>query len=150
MEYFSEFGYAGLFIAAFLAATILPLGSEVVLIALLISGLPALPLVLVATAGNVLGSLTNYSLGYWASLDLIKRWLKLSESEFLRAKQRFTRYGQLSLLFAWIPIIGDPLTLIAGILRIKLRWFILLMGTGKLLRYVVVTFTVLQLDAALT
>lgn len=147
MEYFSEFGYTGLFAAAFLAATILPLGSEVVLIALLLSGLPAQPLVLTATVGNVLGSLTNYALGYWASQNLIKKWLKMSDDDFLRARQRFERYGLFSLLFAWVPVIGDPLTVIAGILRIQLHWFIVLVGTGKLLRYIVLTFTVLQFDA---
>lgn len=148
MEYFTEFGHAGLFVAAFLAATILPLSSEAVLIALILSGLPPISLVLTATAGNVLGSLTNYALGYWASLGLIKKWFRLSESEFLQANQRFARYGQWSLLFAWVPLIGDPLTLMAGILRIRLPWFIALVGTGKLLRYIAICYMALQLGAA--
>ena len=77
MEYFSELGYFGLFVAAFLASTILPLSSEVVLSALLLSGLSPVALVSIATTGNVLGSLTNYALGYWASLEVIKKWLKI-------------------------------------------------------------------------
>jgi membrane protein YqaA with SNARE-associated domain len=146
MECFIEYGYIGLFIAAFLAATILPLSSEVVLTVLLLSGLPPVPLVLTATAGNVLGSLTNYALGYWASLGVVKKWLKLSEAEFIRTKQRFQKYGTWSLLFAWVPIIGDPLTLIAGILRIRLLWFLLLVTTGKCIRYIVIIYVALQLN----
>lgn len=143
METLAEFGYGGLFVAAFLAATILPLSSEIVLAALLLSGLSPTTLIGVATAGNVLGSLTNYALGYWASLGAVKRWLRLSEEEFLAAKQRFTRYGVFSLLFAWVPVIGDPLTVVAGLLRIRLHWFVLLVGSGKLLRYCVVSYMVL-------
>ncbi len=144
MEYFAELGYIGLFIAAFLAATILPLSSELVLSALLLSGASPGVLVIVATAGNVLGSLTNYALGYWASLGIIKKWLKLSESEFINAEQRFKQYGLWSLLFAWVPIIGDPLTVIAGILRVRLLWFLILVTIGKSLRYLVLTHFILQ------
>ena len=140
MEYFTEFGYVGLFVAAFLAATILPLSSEIVLSALLLSGLPPAALVLVATVGNVLGSLTNYALGYWAGLAVIKKWLRMSDDDFNRAEQRFAKYGLLSLCFAWVPIIGDPLTVMAGILRVRLRWFILLVTLGKLFRYLVVIY----------
>ena len=144
MEYLSEFGYIGLFVAAFLAATILPLSSEVVLTALLLSGLSPTTLVLVATVGNVLCSLVNYALGYWASVVVVKKWLRMSDADFVRAEQRFARYGMVSLLFAWVPIIGDPLTVIAGVLRIRLRWFLILVSAGKFLRYVVISYMVLE------
>lgn len=144
MEYFPEYGYIGLFVAAFLAATILPLSSEVVLTALLVNGLSPTTLVLVATAGNVLGSLVNYALGYWASLVVIKKGLRMSEADFVQAERRFTRYGMWSLLFAWVPIIGDPLTVIAGALRVRLRWFVILVSAGKLFRYVAITYMVLE------
>ena len=143
MEYFSELGYIGLFIAAFLAATILPLSSEVVLTGLLLGGLSPMSLIAVATAGNVLGSLTNYVLGYWVSLEAIKRWLKISPEEFLRAEKRFHKYGLASLLFAWVPIIGDPITVVAGFLRIRILWFLILVTAGKLARYVVLTYLAL-------
>ena len=146
MEYFSELGYLGLFIAAFLAATILPLSSEIVLSALLLSGLSPTTLVIIATTGNVLGSLTNYALGYWASLVVVKKVLRMSEDDFLRAEQRFTKYGIFSLCFAWVPIIGDPLTIMAGVLRIRLHWFLILVTAGKLLRYVVISYMVLQVN----
>jgi membrane protein YqaA with SNARE-associated domain len=144
MEIFSGLGFFGLFIASFLAATILPLSSEVVLTALLLNGLSPTALVAVATIGNVLGSLTNYALGYWASLEVIKRWLKMSEQDFVRAEQRFTKYGLISLCFAWLPFIGDPITVVAGILRIRLAWFIALVSLGKFARYVVISYLALQ------
>lgn len=144
MEYLSELGHIGLFIASFLAATILPLSSEIVLSALLLSGLSPTTLVIIATTGNVLGSLTNYALGYWASLAGIKKWLRMSEEDFMRAEQRFLKYGIFSLFFAWVPIIGDPLTAMAGVLRVRLRWFFILVTTGKFLRYVVISYMVLN------
>ncbi|MDH5180443.1 MAG: DedA family protein [Gammaproteobacteria bacterium] len=144
MEHFTELGYWGLFLAAFLAATILPLSSEVVLSALLLSGWSPMTLVMVATAGNVLGSITNYALGYWGSKTVVKKWLKMSDEEFVHAEQRFVKYGMVSLLFAWVPVIGDPITVVAGILRIRLLWFVLLVTAGKAARYVVLAFAVIQ------
>jgi membrane protein YqaA with SNARE-associated domain len=144
MEYFSELGYIGLFIAAFLGATVLPLSSEIVLSALLLSGFSPTTTVIIATTGNVLGSLTNYALGYWASLVVIKKWLRMSEDDFVREQQRFLKYGTFSLCFAWVPIIGDPLTVMAGILRVRLRWFLILVTAGKLFRYVILSYIVLK------
>jgi membrane protein YqaA with SNARE-associated domain len=146
MEYLSELGHIGLFISAFLAATILPLSSEIVLSALLLSGLSPSTLVIVATTGNVLGSLTNYALGYWASLVVVKKWLRMSEDDFVRAEQRFVKYGMFSLCFAWVPIIGDPLTVMAGVLRVRLKWFLILVTVGKFLRYVVISYLVLNVN----
>ena len=143
MEYFTELGYLGLFVSAFLAATILPLSSEVVLGALLLAELDPVTLVAVATAGNVLGSVVNYGIGYVGSVYLLKNVLKISEAKFERSKQRFEKYGAVSLLFAWVPIIGDPLTLIAGVLRINIWLFLLLVTLGKLGRYVAVTYVTL-------
>ena len=144
MEYFAELGYLGLFIASFLAATILPLSSELVLTALLLNGLSPEYLVIIATIGNVLGSLTNYGLGYWASKTVIQKWVRMSESEFVRAEERFRKYGIIALLFAWVPIIGDPLTVMAGILRIRLLWFLVLVTTGKFLRYYILATFIIQ------
>ncbi|RVU86521.1 DedA family protein [Leucothrix sargassi] len=146
MEYLTELGAFGLFISAFLAATILPLSSEIVLSALLLSGLSPTLLVVVATTGNVLGSVTNYALGYWGGRAAVKKWLRVSDDDFLRSEQRFKKYGLLSLCFAWVPIIGDPLTVIAGVLRIRLHWFLLLVTAGKLLRYIVISYIVLQVN----
>jgi len=144
MEYFSELGYLGLFVASFLAATILPLSSEVVLTALLFNGMSPVLLVAVATTGNVLGSFLNYALGYWGSKEVVKRWLKVSEEDFVKAEQRFVKYGIFSLLLAWVPIIGDPITVVAGVLRVRLAWFVALVTAGKFTRYVVVSYLALQ------
>ncbi len=143
MEHLAEFGYIGLFLSAFLAATILPLSSEVVLSALLLNQFNPVSLVTIATLGNVLGSLLNYALGYWGSTLLARRVLKISEQAFMRAEQRFQKYGLVSLLFAWVPVIGDPLTVVAGVLRIRLPWFLLLVTAGKLARYIVVSYIIL-------
>jgi membrane protein YqaA with SNARE-associated domain len=144
MEYFAGFGHVGLFIAAFLAATVLPLSSEIVLSALLLNGLPPVTLVITATIGNVLGSLTNYGLGFWANRVVIKKWSGMSEDDFARAEQRFVKYGIISLFFAWVPVVGDPLTVIAGVLRVRLRWFLILVTAGKLLRYILISLVTLK------
>lgn len=139
-------GYIGLFVAAFLAATLLPLGSEMILAALLLSGLSPSGLVLVATAGNVLGSCCNYWLGRYVSQPLLQRWCGISEQSLVKARSIFQRYGLWSLCFAWLPVVGDPLTLLAGIFKIRLLWFMLLVTSGKFLRYLLVAVTTLQIS----
>ena len=148
MEYLTEFGYFGLLVSAFLAATILPLSSELVLGALLLKGLSPVALIATATIGNVLGSLVNYALGYWASQEVIKRWLKMTDDDFANAQHRFEKYGLVTLCFSWVPIIGDPLTVMAGILRVRLIWFLLLVTVGKLGRYIVISYLVLNNNIA--
>ncbi|MCD6429762.1 MAG: DedA family protein [Deltaproteobacteria bacterium] len=143
MEYFTEFGYAGLFLASFLAATILPLNSEVVLSVLLLNELNPTVLVSVATFGNVLGSFVNYAIGFWGSVFLVKKVLKISEDESVKAQQTFKRYGVLSLFFAWVPVVGDPLTFVAGVLKINLLIFFILVTSGKLIRYVIISYAIL-------
>ncbi|WEJ62656.1 YqaA family protein [Thiomicrorhabdus lithotrophica] len=145
MEYFLELGYVGLFLSAFLAATILPLGSEVVLVGLLLNGFNPVSVVSVATVGNVLGSLVNYAIGFFGSAFVIHSVLKISDESFDKSKQRFEKWGTASLLLAWVPIIGDPLTVIAGVLRINIWLFLLLVTVGKLARYVVVSYTTLNI-----
>ena len=146
MEYLIEIGYLGLFLSAFLAATILPLSSEAVLTVLLFKDFNVATLTIVATAGNVLGSLTNYGIGYWLSIDVVKKILRISDNQLLKARERFHTYGILSLCFAWVPIIGDPLTLIAGVLRIRLAWFIILVTAGKLARYIFIAYFVSSIN----
>lgn len=140
MDYFTELGYLGLFLASFLAATILPLSSEVVLVVLLHNEMNPVMLVSIATFGNVLGSLVNYAIGAWGSVFVVRKVLKVSEAQFDRSKQRFKRFGVFSLLFAWVPLIGDPLTLVAGVLRINLWVFLILVTAGKLMRYLAVSY----------
>ena len=144
MEYFTEFAYLGLFSASFLAATILPLSSEVVLCFLLLNDFnPALS-VTVATFGNVLGAFTNYIIGFYGSMVVVRKVLKISEDEFIKTQYRFNKYGVTSLFFAWVPVIGDPLTVVAGILRINILLFFILVTSGKLIRYIVVSYLILR------
>ena len=144
MDAFIDFGYLGLFSASFLAATILPLSSEVVLSYLLLNAYDPILLNVVATFGNVLGALTNYALGYWASVFLVRKVLGISQETLLKAERRFKKYGVYSLFFAWVPVIGDPLTVVAGILKINVFIFLVLVTTGKLLRYVVISYAILS------
>jgi membrane protein YqaA with SNARE-associated domain len=143
MELLAEYGYIGLFAASFLAATILPLSSEIVLSVLLLNGLNPILLVAVATIGNVLGSVVNYGLGFGGG-ELLKRKLSTtSEAEVNASLARFEKYGIFSLLFAWMPIIGDPLTVAAGVLRVSIPLFLLLVTLGKFGRYVVISYMIL-------
>lgn len=136
-----EYGYLGLFASAFLAATILPLSSEVVLLALLAAGEHSPSgLWLAATAGNVGGSAVNWALGAWALHFQDRRWFPVGKETMERAHDRFLRYGWPSLLFAWVPVVGDPLTFVAGILRVPFAWFLLLVAIGKGGRYAAVIF----------
>jgi membrane protein YqaA with SNARE-associated domain len=137
-EWLLEYGVAGLFIAAFLAATVLPLSSEFMLGALVTNGVDPVLVVSVATLGNVLGSLTCYALGWWGSQTLLQRWLRVADADLARARQHYAKYGRGSLLFAWLPIVGDPLTVVAGMMRTKLCIFLLLVTIGKLGRYLLV------------
>jgi membrane protein YqaA with SNARE-associated domain len=128
--------YAALFASALLSATLLPFSSEAVLLGLLATeaGHPA-ALVAVATAGNVLGSLVNWAIGRFLSRFRDRRWFPTDAASYDRAVTWFRRYGVWTLLFAWVPFVGDPLTLVAGALRVDIRWFVPLVTIGKAARY---------------
>ncbi len=127
-----------LFISAFLAATILPFYSEVVLFAYLQQGLNPVTLVIAAAVGNTLGSAVNWALGLYIQRFKDRRWFYFSEKQMLRAQDRFQHYGTWTLLLAWLPIGGDALTLIAGVMRVRFSIFLLLVGIGKTGRYVAI------------
>lgn len=132
--------YLLLFGSAFLAATILPFYSEVLLYALLRDGGDPLILVAVATLGNTLGAVVNWVLGLYLLHFQDRRWFYFSRQQIDNAQRWYQRYGFWSLLLAWMPVGGDALTLIAGIMRVRLWIFLLLVGTGKALRYVSVVY----------
>ncbi len=132
--------YFALFASSFLAATILPFYSEVLLYALLREGGDPVWLVTVATVGNTLGAVVNWVLGLFILQFKHKRWFYFSDKQIDKAQSWYQRYGQWSLLFAWLPIGGDALTLIAGVMKVRFAWFILLVGVGKALRYIVVAY----------
>ena len=137
--------YAGLFLAALLAATILPAQSEAVLAGLLATGsYSPLPLVLVAGTGNVLGSLVNWLLGRGIERYRHARWFPVSAKGLDRAGRWYRRYGWWSLLLSWMPVIGDPLTLAAGIMREPLPRFLAVVVLAKFGRYIVLAAIVLH------
>jgi membrane protein YqaA with SNARE-associated domain len=129
----------GLFWAAFLSATILPGSSEAALLGLIALGSSSLTtLVIVATIGNTLGSVVNWWLGLF-----VERWrdhprFPVKPEDFVKYQAWYKRWGIWSLLAAWVPVIGDPLTVMAGVMRTPLWIFILVTGAGKLARYLVV------------
>ena len=130
--------YLSLFLVAFGAATLLPLQSEAVLAGLLLAGgQPAWALLLVATLGNVLGSLVNWVLGRFLADFRHRKWFPVSESAIERA-QATCRYGRWTLLLSWLPVIGDPLTLVAGLMRESPWVFLLLVTLAKAGRYLAV------------
>ncbi|MCA1241976.1 DedA family protein [Stappia stellulata] len=132
-----------LFLGAFLAATLLPFSSEVMLVAALVAGeiQPTL-LVAAAAAGNILGSLVNWTLGRFLLTWQHRRWFPFSPAQIARASDRFSRYGSWSLLFAFLPVIGDPLTFVAGVLKVPFWRFTVLVSIGKIARYAALAATV--------
>ncbi|MFQ6574337.1 YqaA family protein [Pseudomonas sp. UM16] len=133
-----------LFFSAFGAATLLPLQSEAVLVGLLLHDRQALySLLLIATAGNVLGSIVNWLLGRGIEHLRDRRWFPFKPAQLEKAQQRYQRYGQWSLLLSWMPVIGDPLTLIAGIMREPFWRFVLLVTLAKAGRYAVLALLTL-------
>ena len=135
-------GYTSLFLSAFLAATVLPLSSEAVLAALVASdGFVLWLLVALASIGNTLGACVNWILGRYCLHWQDRKWFPVSRPALERASRWFSRYGQYSLLFAWVPIAGDPLTVTAGLLKLRFGRFLLLVAVGKIFRYVVVALS---------
>lgn len=134
----------GLFLSSFLAATLLPAQSELALAGLLTHDVAAPALLIgVATLGNTLGSLVNWLLGRWAHRLGERRWFPVKGDALRKAEAWYHRYGRWSLLLSWAPIIGDPLTLAAGLLREPLLPFLLLVGLAKLGRYLIIAWLVL-------
>lgn len=137
--------YGGLFLAALVAATILPAQSEAVLGGLLATGTysPVL-LILVAGIGNVLGSVVNWLLGRGLERFRGARWFPVSDKSLDRAGRWYRKYGWWSLLLSWMPIIGDPLTVAAGIMREPFLRFLVVVSIAKFGRYIVLAALVLH------
>ena len=133
--------YLSLFIISFLAATILPFSSELTLAGLMAtSSYDNLLLLLVASLGNVLGSAVNWILGFYSRNLSTKKWFPFKDKQIEKSSKWFNKFGRWSLLFAWVPIIGDPLTLAAGLFRVKFIEFLILVTIGKVSRYLVIFY----------
>ena len=125
---------AGLFLAAFLAATPIPFQSEIVFLALQTAGWTALPLIIVASVGNTLGSCVTYGLGRWLATQRDHRWFPLTPVQMARAEAWTARWGVWSLLFCWLPG-GDLIVAVSGVLRVPFPLFLTLVALAKTGRY---------------
>ncbi|MCW7754310.1 DedA family protein [Desulfobotulus sp. H1] len=137
-----ELWLAGLFLSAFIAATLLPGASEVLLIAALLNGKDPVTSVFAATLGNVLGAVTTFYIGLWVGGNA-GRYLGISDEKRQRSGEWISRYGSWVLIFSWVPVIGDPLVLAAGMLGMKTTRFLIFMTMGKAGRYLLVAWLTL-------
>lgn len=132
-----QFGYFGLFVISFLSATILPLATEVFVVAMPALGYNPWLILIFGTAGNFLGSLTNYYVGLKGTDFVLGRYIQIKEKSWQRAEQFYKRWGAITLFFSWVPFIGDPLTIVAGAFHVSLRQFTFWVLLGKVFRYLV-------------
>ena len=136
-------GYLSLFTISFLAATILPFSSELILASMLsIENYNRILLIVFSSLGNILGSVFNWVLGFFFIKLQNKKWFPFKEKQILKSSLWFEKYGKWSLLFAWVPIIGDPLTFVAGTMKTKFLTFIILVSVGKIARYLFISLLI--------
>ena len=135
--------HAALFVVAFGAATLLPLQSEALLTGLLMADHAPALLVAVASVGNVLGSTVNWGLRRQVERFRHRRWFPANQAQLDRARGWYQRYGKWSLLLSWVPVVGDPLTVVAGVMREPLPTFLVLVTIAKVGRYVALAAVVL-------
>lgn len=139
--------YGGLFLSAFIAATLLPTASEAMLVGLVLAReQPVEMLLLVASVGNVLGAMVNWVLGRWITHFQDRPWFPVKPSSLDHARSWYMRHGKWSLLLSWAPVIGDPLTVVAGVMREPLPIFLVLVTIAKFGRYLVLTWMTLSLS----
>jgi len=135
--------YISIFFLSFFAATIIPFSSEVGLVSYMALGKFNNELLLIfASLGNILGSCINYILGLFIINFKTKSWFPFKDNQIIKATDWFNRFGVYSLFFAFLPIVGDPLTLVAGIFRVSFLKFIIFISLGKILRYLLIFYGV--------
>ena len=137
--------YSSLFISSFLSSTILPGHSEITLTTLiLLEKYSQFLLIFFASFANILGSVINWYLGFYITKFVNKSWFLFKEKQLDKASLWYSKYGKWSLFFSWVPIIGDPLTIVAGIFRVPLVIFITIVSISKVLRYIFVGYIALK------
>ena len=135
------FSYFQLLLFSFLAATILPFSSEILLSTMYMTGsFQTLNLLVIASLGNISGSIVNWYLGKKINLYQRRKWFPVSSDRLKKSEYYFQKYGLWSLLLSWVPIIGDPITLFAGILNVRFQIFVILVSISKISRYVFVLY----------
>jgi len=131
-----DYGYIGMFVSAFLAGSVFPLSSELVMTALMAAGLSPVSLVVWGTVGNVLGSMLNYAIGHLGRMEWIERYLKVKPKELDRARRFMAGHGAWMGFFAFLPVIGEGLTIVLGLMRANVLICTVSITLGKLLRYI--------------
>ena len=138
MEEWITIGWLGLFLASFLAATILPFSSEVILGGMIVGGYDPFMCFLLASSGNWLGGLTSYWLGYLGKWQWLEKWFSVTKQQVEKWKKRFNKWGAYLALLCWLPIIGDILAIVLGFGKVNFLKAALLMLVGKSIRYLVI------------
>jgi membrane protein YqaA with SNARE-associated domain len=142
LDGFVEYGYIGLFLASFLAATILPFGSEFVFAGLLAMGMNAWECVIVASVGNWLGGMTNYYLGRLGKIEWIEKYLRVDRGKIEKMQQWLEGKGAIMAFFSFMPVVGDIIALALGYMRANVYIVNVAMFSGKLLRYILIMYGV--------
>lgn len=134
IEILTNYGYVGMLISAFLAGSIFPLSSEVVMLALLAAGLDPWQLVIYGTIGNVLGSMLNYGIGMLGRIDWIEKYLHVNKKELDRAQRFMAGRGAWMGFFSFLPVIGEGITIVLGLMRSNIAITVISVVIGKFLR----------------
>jgi len=142
LDGFVEYGYIGLFLAAFLAATILPFGSEFVFISLIALGFDSWTCVIIASVGNWLGGMTNYYLGRLGKIEWIEKYLKVDKGKIDRMQQWLKKKGAFMAFFSFMPVVGDLIALALGFMKSNIYIVNISMFFGKFIRYVLIMYGV--------
>jgi len=137
----SSFGYVGIFIIGFISSSLFPLGSEVFVIFMVNKGYDIWLILLFVTTGNYLGALSNYYIGKYGDKFFLSRYIKTDKKKKSKAHDLFERYGTPILFFSWVPVIGDPLCVIPGILNVSVKKFSFWVILGKIFRYMIIIFS---------
>lgn len=140
MSYWFELGYAGLFFASFLAATIVPFSSDAVVVGMVTGGYDAFWSITIATIGNTLGGMSSYGFGYIGKWDWIEKYLRIKKERLERMQLRIKKYTGLAAFLTWLPIVGDIIAVALGLLKINVYKVTIFMTAGKLARYIAIVY----------
>lgn len=139
-ELLMNYGYISLFLSSFLGSTILPLGSEGLVLLMIIKKFNLLAIAIVASLGNIAGGITCYWMGYKGRSDRVLKFFRISNERFEKYEKLFAKYGVIVLLFSWLPIMGDIIIISSGILKYKFLYFITYVFIGKFGRYLILIY----------
>ena len=145
MDTFVQLGYIGLFLCSFLASTVIPLSSDVVLSALIVLKYNPYLCLIIATSGNFLGGMTSYGLGYLGKWEWVEKYMKIDKTKIDKFYIKIKKYGVFAALFAWLPLVGDLVAISLGFFKINPALVSILMLIGRFIRFLVITLITLSL-----